>query len=357
MRVPYLFVCLFIVNQVVLTSAQDINAGILSDELNKVADSVGWSFLQGEYNKLQYKEKNIDGIMLVREIAGKIGGRMIEVDNALKKLKEAVEEDQLSSDYVPQDCCVDGEYKGNLRFRTDVSEDKFCYSKPSYVNLENIRFPSTNILTVLKTNLDVKHLQFQYIAMNSGLYINYPATKLTDCDTYDPRFRPFYVSTTTSSPRDVVVVIEMSSSMRGDILFEAKHAVLTVMETLDEEDRFGLVVFNDIANTLGECYENQLVPVTSATKKSFRNFLSSQTGEGGANYVNALRKAFLLLKTNYTETRDQILLFVSAGKNTEGNPLEVIRDENEALQNRVIINTYGIGTGRCIEAELKHIHV
>lgn len=50
---------------------------------------------------------------------------------------------------------------------------------------------------------------------------------------------------------------------------------------------------------------------------------------------------------------DQILLFVSAGKNTEGNPLEVIRDENEALQNRVIINTYGIGTGRFIEAELK----
>ncbi|XP_034328195.2 VWFA and cache domain-containing protein 1 isoform X2 [Magallana gigas] len=345
MRVPYLFVCLFIVNQVVLTSAQDINAGILSDELNKVADSVGWSFLQGEYNKLQYREKNIDGIMLVREIAGKIGGRMIEVDNALKKLKEAVEEDQLSSDYVPQDCCVDGEYKGNLRFRTDVSEDKFCYSKPSYVNLENIRFPSTNILTVLKTNLDVKHLQFQYIAMNSGLYINYPATKLTDCDTYDPRFRPFYVSTTTSSPRDVVVIIETSSSMRGDILFEARHAVLTVMETLDVEDRFGLVVFNDIAKTLGGCYENQLVPVTSATKKSFRNFLSSQTGEGGANYVNALRKAFLLLKTNYTETRDQILLFVSAGKNTEGNPLEVIRDENEALQNRVIINTYGIGTG------------
>lgn len=49
---------------------------------------------------------------------------------------------------------------------------------------------------------------------------------------------------------------------------------------------------------------------------------------------------------------DQILLFVSAGRNTEGNPLEVIRDENEALQNRVIINTYGIDTGRCIKAEM-----
>lgn len=54
------------------------------------------------------------------KIAGKIGGRMIEVDNALKKLKEAVEEDQLSSAVVPQDGCVDWEYQENNRFRTHV---------------------------------------------------------------------------------------------------------------------------------------------------------------------------------------------------------------------------------------------
>lgn len=57
-------------------------------------------------------------------------------------------------------------------------------------------------------------------------------------------FRPFYVSTTTSSPRDVVVIIETSSSMRGDILFEARHAVLTVMETLDVEDRVSLFILS-----------------------------------------------------------------------------------------------------------------
>lgn len=50
-------------------------------------------------------------------------------------------------------------------------------------------------------------------------------------------FRPFYVSTTTTIPRDVVVVLETSSAMRGDKLFEAKHAVITVMETLGVEDR------------------------------------------------------------------------------------------------------------------------
>lgn len=54
------------------------------------------------------------------KIAKKIGGRMEEVDIALKRLKEAVVEDQLSFANVPQDCCVDGEYQENVRFRTHV---------------------------------------------------------------------------------------------------------------------------------------------------------------------------------------------------------------------------------------------
>lgn len=48
--------------------------------------------------------------------------------------------------------------------------------------------------------------------------------------------RPFYVSSTASIPRDVVVVLEMSASMRGDKLFQAKHAALTVLETLSVQD-------------------------------------------------------------------------------------------------------------------------
>lgn len=50
---------------------------------------------------------------------------------------------------------------------------------------------------------------------------------------------------------------------------------------------------------------------------------------------------------------EQILLFVSDGRGNNyigGNPLEVIREENEALQNSVVINTYGIGTGGYVTA-------
>uniref|UniRef100_A0A8W8MZX1 Uncharacterized protein n=1 Tax=Magallana gigas TaxID=29159 RepID=A0A8W8MZX1_MAGGI len=109
MRSGFLIVCLFLVNHANLKNAQDISGNTLSSELDKLADSIGWSFLQGEYKKLQYQETRTDGEKQVQEV--KIGGRMIEVDNALKKLKEAVKKDQLSSAVVPQDFCVDREYQ------------------------------------------------------------------------------------------------------------------------------------------------------------------------------------------------------------------------------------------------------
>lgn len=48
------------------------------------------------------------------------------------------------------------------------------------------------------------------------------------------------MSSTAIAPRDVVVVLETSASMRGDKLFDAKHAVLTVMETLGIKDRVNI---------------------------------------------------------------------------------------------------------------------
>ena len=75
------------------------------------------------------------------------------------------------------------------RFILKVSLEMFCYSKPSYVTGNNLKYISNNVITFMKTNLNKKSLQFQYIGLKSGLYFNYPATKLTDCESYDPRFR------------------------------------------------------------------------------------------------------------------------------------------------------------------------
>lgn len=60
-------------------------------------------------------------------------------------------------------------------------------------------------------------------------------------------YRPFFASSTATTPRDVVVVLQTSASMRGDKLFEAKLAVLTVMETLGIKDKVN-IVFSAVYN-------------------------------------------------------------------------------------------------------------
>lgn len=64
--------------------------------------------------------------------------------------------------------------------------------------------------------------------------------------------RPFFVSSIATTPRDVVVVLQTSASMRGDKLFEAKLAVLTVMETLGIKDRVN-ILFTAVDNLISLC--------------------------------------------------------------------------------------------------------
>ncbi|XP_061178007.1 VWFA and cache domain-containing protein 1-like [Saccostrea echinata] len=339
------------------TYGQKISGDILANELNRVADAVGRSFIQEIYNKMHYNDQQRDGQRLSQDISKKIAQRMENIKTSLNDLKRTMEDtyDQMTSSNTHQDCCVDGTYQKNLHFRTRVSLDNFCYNKPSYVENAQIKYPTVDILTTMKDNhQNNKNLQFQYIAFTSGLFINYPSTKLTDCSTFDPRFRPFFVSSTTSNPRDVVLVLDISASMMGDKLSETRDAAITVMETLSVQDRIAIVLFNNVASSPNGCYNEQLVPVTRTTKDVLEKFINSKGADGGSNYEVGLRKAFEYFKTNSSEenaARDSIILFVTDGNNIGGNPLEVIKNENHRLQNRVVINTYGIGNSLSSQAK------
>ncbi|XP_022300000.2 VWFA and cache domain-containing protein 1-like [Crassostrea virginica] len=348
MTAEFLWVYFLVITRCLVqnTHAQDINGKILANELSKVADAVGFYFMQNVYNNLEYQETRTDGEKLAREISEKISGRMTKIATALVDLKSAVETDQLSSAVLPQECCMDGVYQENARLRTNVSLEILCYSRPSYVPEDDLGYPSVDVLNKFKTNFHETSLQYQYIVLQSGIYFQYPATELSNCKTYDPRFRPFYVSTTTSNPRDVVVVLELSDSMRGYKSSQASHAALTVMESLSVQDRFGLIIFNEKAETPNGCYGDQLVPITHRTRQSLRQFMGSRIVAGGAHFAKGLHRAFAYFKSATDgKHRDQILLFVSDGSYDGDDPLEVIRDENQQLNNRVVIHTYGIGTG------------
>ena len=88
-----------------------------------------------------------------------------------------------------------------------------------------------------KISQDYPVIKWQYFASEQGVLANFPAFEDTaECKSYDPRFRPFYVETATPEPKDVVLVIDHSDSMRGSRLKVAREAAKTVLRTMNPRD-------------------------------------------------------------------------------------------------------------------------
>ncbi|KAK3087851.1 hypothetical protein FSP39_011482 [Pinctada imbricata] len=225
---------------------------------------------------------------------------------------------------------------------------------------DSSKFPTLDVLEIFKRNQNnIPDLRWQYFATEDGIMINYPSTSsgFSDCTSYDPRFRPFYVSTAMQTPKDIVVVMDTSDSMQGTLsgkvlLKIAKEAAITVIKTLNPIDRVGFVAFNDEAETpssVDSCFSNTLALVTSENVEKLKNFINNRPASGNTNYEKALRAAFTFFNQSTPslrgESRDKVILFLTDGNPTEGkDPMEVIKELNEPLNNNVVIHTFGLST-------------
>jgi hypothetical protein len=88
---------------------------------------------------------------------------------------------------------------------------------------------------------DADREAYQYFGSQTvGMYTGWPALDWCTSD-YDPRFRPWYASA-ASGPKDVVIVIDISGSMRtGDRMGMAKEATKKVLNTFNQFDYISVV--------------------------------------------------------------------------------------------------------------------
>ena len=97
-----------------------------------------------------------------------------------------------------------------LSFRKSSTDDGTCLANAV----------STTYLNMVSKEYDDRtRIGYQYFGLQaSGGYGQWPLTDLSTsgamCDSYDPRFRPWYASTATG-PKDVVLVLDKSGSMGG----------------------------------------------------------------------------------------------------------------------------------------------
>ncbi|KAM7441152.1 Voltage-dependent calcium channel subunit alpha-2/delta-1 [Porites harrisoni] len=93
-------------------------------------------------------------------------------------------------------------------------------------------------------------LLWQYFGSSDGVYRIYPGFKWQDSsetDVFDNRRRGWYIQG-SSSPKDVVLLLDLSGSMAGQKLSILKLAAMSLLETLQENDFVNIVVMFKYAN-------------------------------------------------------------------------------------------------------------
>ncbi|WP_437299179.1 VIT domain-containing protein [Sorangium sp. So ce426] len=137
-----------------------------------------------------------------------------------------------------------------------------------------------------------------------------------------------------SSRRDVVFVVDVSGSMQGESLDQAKRALRLCLRHLAEGDRFGVIAFSSDFRAL----DPSLAPFTQATLKAADAFVEGLRADGGTEMLNPLLAAVDMLGD---AERDRVVVLLTDGQ--VGNEAQIV-DRVVQRGKGVRFYAFGIGT-------------
>lgn len=144
-----------------------------------------------------------------------------------------------------------------------------------------------------------------------------------------------------STPRDLTFVLDVSGSMSGRKLEQAKAAGRALLESLRAADRFRLIDFSTDVRNFRDGWSN----ATPENIREARRYLDALNAEGSTNISEALRTALESSSANSGE-RLPLVVFVTDGEPTVGerNP-DAIAALAAKLHGTTRVFTVGVGTG------------
>lgn len=100
-------------------------------------------------------------------------------------------------------------------------------------------------------------------------------------------FLPPHEKLKLATPREVIFIIDTSGSMSGESIRQAKQALLKALETLGPRDKFNVIQFNSIFNSVF----SGTVPADSANRQRAVEYVSALQATGGTEMLPALNAA------------------------------------------------------------------
>jgi Ca-activated chloride channel family protein len=137
--------------------------------------------------------------------------------------------------------------------------------------------------------------------------------------------------------KDITFVLDVSGSMVGDKLRQAKKALLFCIENLNKGDRFDIIRFS----TEAEALFGDIVPSNDKNRERAVQFIQNLKAIGGTNIEDALK---YVIHQKGVSNRPNVVLFITDGKPTinetnEDKLVDLVKKRKESVK----IFTFGIG--------------
>ncbi|XP_032892765.1 voltage-dependent calcium channel subunit alpha-2/delta-2 isoform X2 [Amblyraja radiata] len=356
-------------------------AGRIEQELDRVVRQVSGiqqlKALYDDHKHLFEIKENIPD-KLVKRVAGDIEKLLDKKVEALKRLAKAAElyqkEHRWQDDIKERDVLYfdakagtsdgadkdddspDGEQTNplQLEFVDDpIFKVKVNYSYMAVQIPTDIYKGSTVILNelnwtaaledVFKRNREEdSSLLWQVFGSATGVTRYYPATPWgppNKIDLYDVRRRPWYIQG-ASSPKDMMIIMDVSGSVSGLTLKLMKTSVTEMLDTLSDDDYVNVASFNDEANPVA-CFK-QLVQANMRNKNVLKDAVQKMNAQGVTDYKSGFHYAFdQLLNTTSIRANcnKMIMMFTDGGEDRAQDVFEKHNWPNKTVR----VFTFSVG--------------
>src|SRR5690348_11680489 len=142
------------------------------------------------------------------------------------------------------------------------------------------------------------------------------------------------------TPRDVTLVLDVSGSMSGVKMNQARAAGRQLLATLRPDDRFRLIDFSSDVHT----FRDEFVSATPENLRAAEQYLNALEAQGSTNISGALREALGANRGPEAIERMPVVLFITDGEPTVGerDPSR-IADAASHDRGNARVFTFGVG--------------
>ncbi|XP_069484737.1 voltage-dependent calcium channel subunit alpha-2/delta-4 isoform X3 [Ambystoma mexicanum] len=289
----------------------------------------GSLLLQKKYKDVEpsLKIKEVDGLELVKKFSEEMEKMLRSKVEAVQNLVEAAEEADLNHEFNET---LVFDYFNSVRINERDEDGNYVELGAEFIlepnehfnnmmvntSLSNVQLPTN----VYNKNPDILNgvfmsealnpvfmenfqkdptLTWQYFGSSTGFFRLYPGIKWVPDDngviSFDCRNRGWYIQAATS-PKDIVILVDVSGSMKGLRMTIAKHTITTLLDTLGENDFVNVIAYNDYVHYIEPCFEGMLVQADRDNREHFKQLVDELQAKGVGTVNNALIESFKILR-------------------------------------------------------------